>query len=211
MEYPEPVVFVVDDDESVRKALARLIRSAGHRVEAFGSAQEFLARTQMSASPSCLVLDIQMPDMSGLQLQCQLGESLPIIFITGHGDIPLTVHAMKAGACDFLAKPVGDLDLLRAIEAALERARAHYDWCCERDTLLDRFARLTPREREVLELIATGHLNKQIASELGTVEQTIKAHRARVMSKMEVTSLAQLVHSVDRMQTLSRGAQSSRW
>jgi FixJ family two-component response regulator len=211
MEYPEPVVFVVDDDESVCKALARLIRSAGHRVEAFGSAQEFLACSQMSACPSCLVLDIQMPDMSGLQLQRQLGESVPIIFITGHGDIPLTVHAMKAGACDFLAKPVRDLDLLRAIDAALERARARYDWCCERDALLDRFARLTPREREVLELIATGRLNKQIASELGTVEQTIKAHRARVMSKMEVTSLAQLVHSVDRMQALSRGAQSSRW
>lgn len=211
MEYPEPVVFVVDDDDSVRKAFARLIRSAGHRVEAYGSAAEFLARGQTPACPSCLVLDIQMPDISGLQLQSQLGEALPIVFITGHGDIPLTVHAMKAGACDFLAKPVRDSDLLSAIDSALERGRARYAWCCERDALLDRFGRLTPREREVLELIATGRLNKQIASELGTVEQTIKAHRARVMTKMEVTSLAQLVHSVDRMRTLSGDARSSRW
>jgi FixJ family two-component response regulator len=203
MEYPEPFVFVVDDDDSVRKALARLIRSAGYRVEAFASASEFLARADAPACPSCLILDIQMPDISGLQLQHQLGDAMPVIFITGHGDIAMTVHAMKAGACDFLAKPVRDSDLLGAVEAALRRARTRYACSRERDTLRDRFARLTPREREVLELVATGHLNKQIASELGTVEQTIKAHRARVMTKMEVTSLAQLVRSMDRMQTLS--------
>lgn len=205
MDYPEPLVFIVDDDDSVRKAIARLIRSAGYRVEVFASAREFLDRADAPACLSCLVLDIQMPGISGIQLQHQLEETLPIIFITGHGDIAMTVHAMKAGACDFLAKPVRDSDLLNAVEAALERARVLYAASCERDALRDRFARLTPREREVLELVATGHLNKQIASELGTVEQTIKAHRARVMTKMEVTSLAQLVRSMDRMQTLSAG------
>jgi FixJ family two-component response regulator len=203
MEYSEPVVFVVDDDDSVRRAFARLIRSAGHRVEVFSSAREFLARADAPACPSCLVLDIQLPDINGLQLQHQLGDALPIIFITGHGDIASTVHAMKAGASDFLAKPVSDADLLNAVDMALGRARLLHASRCERDALRERFARLTPREREVLELVATGYLNKQIASELGTVEQTIKAHRARVMTKMEVTSLAQLVHSIDRMQTLS--------
>jgi FixJ family two-component response regulator len=203
MEYPEPVVFVVDDDDSVRTALARLLRSAGHRVEAFASAREFMAGADMPACPACLVLDIQMPDINGIQLQHELGNALPIIFITAHGDIALTVHAMKAGATDFLAKPVRDADLLSAVDNALRRARELYASRCERDALRDRFDRLTPREREVLERVATGCLNKQIAIELGTVEQTIKAHRARVMTKMEVTSLAQLVHVIDRMDALS--------
>ena len=203
MEYPEPVVFVVDDDDSVRIALARLLRSAGHRVEAFASAREFMAGAGKPACPACLVLDIQMPDINGIQLQHELGNALPIIFITAHGDIALTVHAMKAGATDFLAKPVRDADLLSAVDNALGRARELYASRCERDALRDRFDRLTPREREVLERVATGCLNKQIAIELGTVEQTIKAHRARVMTKMEVTSLAQLVHVIDRMDALS--------
>jgi len=203
MASPEPVVFIVDDDDSVRIALTRLIRSAGHRVEAFSSAREFLALADAAACPSCLVLDIQMPDINGLELQHELGNALPIIFITGHGDIAITVHAMKAGASDFLAKPVRDADLLNAVEQALEGARAMYANRCERDMLRGRFERLTPREREVLELVATGYMNKQIASELGTVEQTVKAHRARVMSKMEATSLAQLVHILERMDALS--------
>ncbi|MFL9936247.1 response regulator [Paraburkholderia sp. RL18-103-BIB-C] len=203
MEYPEPVVFVVDDDDSVRTALARLIRSAGHRVEAFASAREFLAGADAPACPSCLVLDIQLPDINGLQLQHELGDALPIIFITGHGDIAITVNAMKAGASDFLEKPVRDTELLSAVEMALGRARELYVSRCELDALCGRFDRLTPREREVLEWVTTGYLNKQIARELGTVVQTIKAHRARVMTKMEVTSLAQLVHIIDRMDTLS--------
>jgi FixJ family two-component response regulator len=197
---PETLVFVVDDDDSVRRALARLIRSAGHSVEVFASAREFLAEVDVDARPACLVLDLD-----GLQLQRQLGATLPIIFLTGHGDISMTVHAMKAGATDFLTKPVRDIDLLRAIESALESANQRYANRCERDTLRQRFNRLTPREREVMALIVTGRLNKQVAGELGTAEKTIKAHRARVMTKMEVTSLAQLVHIVDRADIFSAG------
>jgi FixJ family two-component response regulator len=203
MGYPEPVVFVVDDDDSVRTAFARLIRSAGYRVEVFASAGEFLATANLAAGPSCLVLDVQLPDINGLQLQRELGGACPIIFITGYGDITMTVHAMKAGASDFLPKPVRDAELLGAIELALERARQLYAMRCERDALCCRFDRLTPREREVMALIAEGRLNKQVASELGTVEQTIKAHRARVMTKMEVTSVAELVHILDRIDMLS--------
>ncbi|MGF6602062.1 FixJ family two-component response regulator [Paraburkholderia sp. GAS448] len=203
MGYPEPVVFVVDDDDSVRTALARLIRSAGYRVEVFASASEFLATASLAACPSCLVLDVQLPDVNGLQLQRELDGACPIIFITGYGDIAMTVHAMKAGASDFLSKPVRDADLLGAIELALERARQLYAMRCERDALCCRFDRLTPREREVMALVAEGRLNKQVASELGTVEQTIKAHRARVMTKMEVTSVAELVHILDRIDMLS--------
>ncbi|MBB5460276.1 response regulator transcription factor [Paraburkholderia sp. Cpub6] len=203
MEYPEPVVFVVDDDDFVRTALARLIRSAGHRVEVFASAGEFLAGVNAAACPACLVLDVQLPDINGLQLQRKLDGAVPIIFITGYGDIPMSVHAMKAGASDFLAKPVSEADLLSAIELALGRAKQLHASRRERDKLCGLLDRLTSREREVLALIATGRLNKQIADELGTVEQTIKAHRARVMRKMEVTSLAQLVHTLDRFDMLS--------
>jgi FixJ family two-component response regulator len=152
------VVFVVDDD-SVRTALARLIRSAGHRVEAIATAREFLAAAHAPACPSCLVLDIHLPDISGLQLQHELGDALPIIFITGYDDTAIAVHAMKAGASDFLAKPVRDTDLLNALEQALGRARVLYASRCERDALRGRFDRLTPRERDVLERVATGYLN----------------------------------------------------
>lgn len=200
---PDPLVFVVDDDVSVRRALARLIQSSGYRVEVCASAREFLARAATAACPACLVLDVRLPDIDGLQLQRELGDAFPIIFITGYGDIAMTVDAMKAGACDFLPKPVRDVDLLRAIELALERARRAYASRCELDALRRRFDRLTPREREVMALIVTGRLNKQVASELGTVEKTIKAHRARVMAKMEVTSLAQLVHIVDKVDIFS--------
>ncbi|HEY1998385.1 response regulator transcription factor [Paraburkholderia sp.] len=207
----DPLVFVVDDDASIRCAFARLIRSAGHPVKTFGSAREFLAEADPGACPACLVLDVQLPDIDGLQLQRQLGTTLPIIFITGHGDIAMTVHAMKAGATDFLAKPVRDTDLLQAIDHALDCARRIHASRCEQATLRQRFDRLTPREREVMALVVVGRLNKQVAGELGTTEKTIKAHRARVMSKMEVTSLAQLVHIADKANIFpSAGNQSTR-
>lgn len=199
-------MFVVDDDDLVRTALARVIRSAGHCVEVFATAGEFTARANAAACPACLVLDVELPDINGLQLQRELGGKFPIVFITGYGDIAMTVHAMKAGAVDFLPKPVGDADLLTAIGLALERARQLHASRCERDKLRGHFDKLTPREREVLALIVTGHLNKQIAYELGTVEQTIKVHRAHVMTKMEVTSLAQLVHTLNRIDVLSGAA-----
>jgi FixJ family two-component response regulator len=192
-------VFVVDDDESVCRALARLIQSAGYRVETFGSARAFLDRVRADTCPACLVLDIQLPDLSGLELQRELHAALPIIFITGYGDIPMTVDAMKAGATDFLPKPVRDTDLLRAIEQALERAVQAHAIQCELDAIHHRLGRLTPREREVMALVVTGRLNKQVAGDLGTVEQTIKAHRGRVMAKMEATSLAQLIRIADRI------------
>jgi FixJ family two-component response regulator len=195
----DPVVFVVDDDDSVRRALARLIHSAGYRVEAFGNAQAFLERLREVDSPACLVLDVQLPDLNGLALQRELKAVLPIIFITGHGDIAMTVGAMKAGAADFLAKPVNDTDLLRAIGAAFERVAKTYAVRCELEAIRCRLDKLTPREREVMALVVTGRLNKQVAGELGTVEKTIKAQRARVMAKMEVTSLAQLVRVADKL------------
>jgi FixJ family two-component response regulator len=195
----DSLVFVVDDDDSVRRALARLIQSAGYRVETFGSAHAFLDRLRADTCPACLVLDIQLPDLSGLELQRELHAALPIIFITGYGDIPMTVGAMKAGATDFLPKPVSDTDLLRAIGQALASAAQTHAVRCELDVIRLRLGRLTPREREVMALVVTGRLNKQVAGELGTVEKTIKAHRARVMAKMEVTSLAELVRVADKV------------
>lgn len=195
----DSLVFVVDDDDSVRRALARLIQSAGYRVETFDSAHAFLDRMRAETCPACLVLDIQLPDLSGLELQRELNAALPIIFITGYGDIPMTVGAMKAGATDFLPKPVRDTDLLRAIGQAFERLAQTYAARHELDVIRARLGRLTPREREVMALVVTGRLNKQVAGELGTVEKTIKAHRARVMAKMEVTSLADLVRVADKV------------
>ena len=196
----EALVFVVDDDAPMRESLQNLLRSVGLRVEAFASAQEFLRRTRPDV-PGCLVLDVRLPGLSGLELQQRLAEGdmvMPIIFITGHGDIPMTVKAMKAGAVDFLPKPVRDADLLRAIEQALARAvhdRAELD---EAEDIQSRVEKLTPREREVMSLVVKGWLNKQIASELGTVEKTVKVHRARVMDKMQVDSVAELVRLADR-------------
>ena len=197
--FSDSLVFVVDDDDSVRRALARLIRAAGYQVEAFGCAYAFLERLREVTSPACLVLDVQLPDLDGLELQRELHAELPIIFITGHGDIAMTVGAMKAGAADFLAKPVNDTDLLHALETAFERVAQTRAMRCELDAIRGRLDRLTPREREVMALVVTGRLNKQVAGELGTVEKTIKAHRARVMAKMEVTSLAQLVRVADKV------------
>lgn len=192
-------VFVVDDDESICRALTRLIHSAGYRVKAFDSARAFLDDPDTDASPACLVLDMQLPDRSGLDLQRELASRLPIIFLTGHGSIAMTVEAMKAGATDFLSKPVPDSDLLRAIGHALERAGQLQAARHRIAEMRQRLERLTPREREVMALIVTGRLNKQVAGLLGTGEKNIKAHRARVMHKMEVTSLAQLVLVADRL------------
>jgi len=196
-------VFLVDDDASVRKALTRLIRSAGYEVQAFASARDFLnVSRDDSQEPACLVLDVSMPGLSGLDLQRELQAAdtlLPIIFITGHGDIPMSVKAMKDGAVDFLPKPVKDKELLNAIERALARADQDLAQRLEHEDLQRRLDSLTPREREVMTLVVRGLLNKQIAHELGTVEKTVKVHRAHVMEKMEVQSLAELVRLAEHL------------
>jgi FixJ family two-component response regulator len=195
-------VFVVDDDPSIRKALTRLIKSAGYDVTTFASAREFLERANSEEQPGCLVLDVRMPGLSGLDLQAALQNSsatLPIVFMTGHGDIPMSVRAMKAGAVDFLSKPVKDTELLRAIEQARARAAREHAETTELQSIRRRLATLTPREREVMALVVRGLLNKQIAFELGTVEKTIKVHRARVMEKMQVESLPELVRIAERV------------
>lgn len=193
-------VYLVDDNPSVRKALTRLLKSAGYNVIAFASAREFLDHPS-DERPACLVLDIRMPGLTGIDLQRELNSAkmiLPIVFITGHGDVPTSVRAMKAGAVDFLSKPVKDTDLLKAIEQALERAVREHTHRDEIDDIQNRIDTLTPRERQVLEYIVSGALNKQVAFELGTVEKTIKVHRARVMEKMGVKSLAELVRLTER-------------
>jgi FixJ family two-component response regulator len=195
-------VFLVDDDSSVRKALTRLIRAAGYESLAFSSAREFIESKPETAGIACLVLDVRMPDLNGLDLQQVLHAaniSIPIIFITGHGDIPMSVKAMKAGAVDFLPKPVHEKTLLPAIEQALTRAGREHTQSAELADIRWRLEALTPREREVMELVVTGMLNKQIAYALGTVEKTIKVHRARVMDKMAVDSLAELVRLAEKV------------
>src|SRR6266446_4549913 len=196
-----PVVFVVDDDPSVRRAIQRLVESVGLQVELFGSAQEFL-RSERPDAPSCLVLDIRLPGISGLDFQRQLAEAnihIPIIFITAHGDIPMTVRAMKAGAVEFLTKPFRDQDLLDAIQIALERDRTRRQEESEIAVLQERFDSLTPREQEILPLVVSGRPNKQIAAELGTSEITIKVHRGSIMRKMQAESLAHLVWMAGRL------------
>lgn len=197
----EPVVYVVDDDPSVGKALERLMRSAGYKVLAFTSAQDFL-QCKIMETAACLVLDVNMPGLNGLQLQEYLAERripLPIVFITGYGTVPDSVKAMKAGAVDFLQKPFSDSDLLSAISEAIETSRRAREDRQQVEELKDRVASLTPREYEVFRLVVTGMLNKQIACELGTVEKTVKVHRARVMAKMGAQSLADLVRFADRL------------
>jgi FixJ family two-component response regulator len=196
-----PVVFVVDDDISVREALENLIRQEGMEVETFSSAQEFLARPLASA-PGCLVLDVYLPGLTGLELQKRIsGEQpdLPIIFITGHGDIPMTVRAMKAGAVEFLTKPFADDVLLRAIRSAIDRSIAQHARHEELQGLKTRYARLTPREREVMGLVVVGLLNKQVADELRISEVTVKAHRGSMMRKMQADSFAELVNMASRL------------
>jgi FixJ family two-component response regulator len=202
MDSSSPTVFLIDDDPSVRRALARLIKSAGYQVDTFASARDFLERKPQPAGPACLVLDVRMPGLSGIDLQRELQFTdliLPIIFVTGYGDVPMSVKAMKAGAVDFLPKPVQANDLLQAIKQALARAirdRAEQE---ELEGVQSRVKKLTPREREVMALVASGMPNKLIAFELGTVEKTIKVHRARVMEKMQAGSLAELVRLAERV------------
>jgi len=197
----DSMVFVVDDDAPIRESLKNLIRSVGLRVELFASAQEFL-RSKRPDVPSCLVLDVRLPGLSGLDLQrrtTEAGMGIPIIFITGHGDIPMSVRAMKAGAVEFLTKPFRDQDLLDAIQQALERARQARDQRAALEELRRRFASLTPRERDVMMHVVAGLLNKQIGAELGTSETTIKIHRHQVMEKMGAGSLPELVRMADRL------------
>jgi FixJ family two-component response regulator len=198
---PLATVFIVDDDSAVLKGLSRLLRAARLDVATFNSPQEFLERHDPNA-PGCLVLDVAMPGLNGLELQEALtkkGAAVPIIFLTGHGDIPTSVQAMKRGALDFLTKPVNDDDLLRAVHAAIEKDRIARQARAELDDIQQRLATLTPREREVLTHVVSGQLNKQIAYDLGTVEKTIKVHRARVMEKMKVQSVAELVRLTEQL------------
>lgn len=201
MTVPDEVVYVVDDDASLRESIEDLIRSVGLRVETFASAPEFL-RAKRPDMPGCLVLDVRLKGLSGLDLQKWLIEAdiaIPIIFITGHGDIPMTVQAMKAGAVEFLTKPFRDQDLLDAIQQALQRDRKTSEQRANVEELQRRFRSLTPREREVMTLVVAGLLNKQIAGNLGTSEASVKVHRQHVMEKIGAGSLAELVRMADKL------------
>lgn len=196
-----PVVFIVDDDISVRDALKNLLRSVGLKAEAYGSAQEFLGARRPDG-PSCLVLDVRLPDSSGLDLQRQLAEAhieIPVIFITAHGDIQMSVRAMKAGAVEFLTKPFRDQDLLDAVQEAIRRDRAARAHSAETADLRERFESLSSREQEVLVRVAQGLANKQIAGQLGLSEATVKLHRGRLMQKMRATSLAHVIRMAEKL------------
>ncbi len=197
----DAIVFVVDDDEGMRQSLKNLVGSVGLRVEAFASAQEFL-RSKLIDVPGCLVLDVRLPGLSGLDLQKRIADAgieIPIIFLTGYGDIPMTVRAMKAGAVEFLTKPFRDQELLDAIQQALERDRLAREQRAETEELRRRLDSLTPRERQVMVLVVAGLLNKQIAGELGTSEASVKVHRQHVMEKIGAGSLAELVRMADKL------------
>ncbi|MDP3584777.1 MAG: response regulator [Thiobacillus sp.] len=194
-----PTVYVVDDDASVRRSLTRLLRSAGWNAEAFASAGDLLEQAPLTG-PGCVVLDVNMPGMTGLELQDRMagaGITLPVVFLTGKADIPMSVRAMKHGAVDFLVKPVEQEALFQALELAIRRQAAEADGRRQRDSILARLTLLSDREREVLERVIQGRLNKQIAYDLGIVEKTVKAHRGRIMEKMEAHTIAELVHLCD--------------
>ena len=197
----QPIVYVVDDDAAVRQAVESLVRSVGFGVKTFASAKEFLD-SERTNGPGCLILDVRLPGLSGLDLQRDLLQAdirIPIIFVTGHGDIPMSVRAMKAGAVEFFTKPFRDQDLLDALRQAIERDRAALGAKQEMDELRHRFRSLTAREREVMKLVASGLLNKQIAAELGNSEVTVKLQRAHVMQKMQAESLADLVRMAEKL------------
>ena len=201
MSQDQPTVFIVDDDISVRQALKNLFRSVGLRVEAFSTAQEFLS-SQLPDGPNCLVLDIRLPGLSGLDMQRILAEKnngIPIVFITAHGDIPMSVQAMKAGAVEFLTKPFRDQELLDAVQEAIGRDRAARAQRAELAVIHSRYESLTSREQQVMQLVVRGLLNKQAAAELGTSEATIKLHRGRMMQKMQADSLADLIRMAERL------------
>jgi FixJ family two-component response regulator len=202
--HPTPIVFVVDDDISVREALEALealIHFEGWQAETFASAEGFLSRPR-AVAPSCLVLDVSLPDLSGLDLQKRMADrsDIPIIFITGYGDVPMTVQAMRAGAIEFLMKPFSEETLLGAIRRAIDQSRAALDQQQEMKVLCDRYASLSRREQEVMALVVTGRLNKQVGFDLGISEITVKAHRGRVMRKMEAGSLADLINMATKLQ-----------
>jgi FixJ family two-component response regulator len=197
----EPIVFLVDDDQLFRRSTERLIRTAGLNVQPFSSARDFL-KSSRPEGPACLVLDVRMPGLSGMDLQRELAQSgfqIPIVFITGHGDIPMSVRAMKAGAVEFLTKPFRSRVFLDAIRAAIERDRLALQKQSETRELRERYQQLTPREREVMTLIAEGLLNKQVAAQLSTTEATVKFHRAHIMQKMCANSLADLIRMVEKL------------
>jgi FixJ family two-component response regulator len=201
MSASQATIFLLDDEPGMLKALTRLLTAEGFLVRGFSAAKTFV-ESYSAEERSCLILDVAMPELNGLELQqrlTQAGILLPIVFLTGHGDIPMSVQAIKAGAVDFLTKPVNDADLLRAVRAALKRATDQASLISELKLLRQRYERLTPREREVMEHVVAGQLNKQVAGQLGTGEHTIKVHRARVMEKMGVKSLADLVRAAERL------------